>query len=78
MNSTKSFKVVAAMLAVGTFGLVITGASAGSMIRTRPMHTCRVGSAPHLVRVKVHGKWDSVWRCHSSLEPQAKPKAKTS
>ena len=54
----------AAMITVGTMG--IGGADAASMTM-KPVHhvlVCKAGSAPRLVRVKVHGKWHKVWRCY--------------
>ena len=77
MISTKTSMVTAAaIIAIGALGLNMTEASAASMKPSHHVLMCKAGSAAHLVRVKVHGKWHKVWRCHS-VKHHAKPRAKT-
>ena len=85
MLSTKTLAAVAAaMIAIGTMGISVTDASAATM---KPYHmlVCKPGYAPHLVKIKVHGKWHRVWRCYRvhhlhpvhpvhPMAPMAKPK----
>ena len=52
----------AAMITIGTMGIGAAGAA--TMKPSHPMLVCKAGSVAHLVRVKVHGKWHKVWRCH--------------
>ena len=52
----------AAMITIGTMGIGAAGAA--TMKPSHQMLMCKAGFVPHLVRVKVHGKWHKVWRCH--------------
>jgi len=54
----------AAMITIGTMGIGASDAGAATMKPSHPMLVCKAGFVPHLVRVKVHGKWHKVWRCH--------------
>jgi hypothetical protein len=54
----------AVMISASTMGLGAADADAATMKPSHPMLVCKAGSVPHLVRVKVHGKWHKVWRCH--------------
>ena len=54
----------AVMITAGAMGLGATDAGAATMKPSHRMLVCKAGSVPHLVRVKVHGKWHKVWRCH--------------
>src|SRR5664279_2034676 len=56
MQLKKALAAAAAvMITVGTMG--IGAADAATMKPSHPMLACKAGFVPHLVRVKVHGKW---------------------
>ena len=54
---------VAAMITIGALG---AGTAEAASTPMKPVHmlVCKPGSVAHLVKIKVHGKWHKVWRCH--------------